>query len=486
MPTARLSELLAGITTIDVAADRTISGLQLDSRGLSRGELFLALPGTQVDGRDFVLDACERGAAAILYEARAGLKLKLAIPAIAIPDLRRHLGVIASRFYGAPSRDLVVIGVTGTNGKTTCTQLLAQALDRPPRRCAVIGTLGYGFPGELTAGAHTTPDALTLHRLFADYRARGATYMAMEVSSHALAQERVGGVAFDGAVFTNLSRDHLDYHGDMSAYGAAKARLFDYETLRYAVINQDDPFGRELQRRIGTRYQTLSFGLSGGDVRALEVRPTRAGLALRIMTPAGATELSVPLFGRFNALNVLAVLGALLLTGLKLEDATGRLRGVTPVPGRVERFGGAAATPLIVVDYAHTPDALEKVLNAVREHTCGKVWCVFGCGGDRDRGKRPEMGAIAERLADVVVLTDDNPRRESGDAIIADIRAGMHSTPKVMRARKQAISWAIGSAAANDIVLIAGKGHETYQQIGDERHPFSDREVVKSLLGVAA
>jgi len=518
-PVRRLRELLRDLVAVPAADDRALRGLGLDSRAVAPGDLFLALPGMVADGREFIGDAVASGAAAVVYEAGDGFALRAApVPAFAVGDLRRHIGTIADRFHGAPSRALIVIGVTGTNGKTTCTQLLAQALGMgriseptpplPPGegrgeggskgeedmpqpapdayRCAVIGTLGYGFPGALNAAIHTTPDAVTVHRLLKEFLDRRATHVAMEVSSHALDQGRVNKVAFQVAVFTNLTRDHLDYHGDMDAYGASKAGLFEAPDLKYAVINRDDDFGRGLLARIGGRVRTLSYGLEGGDVRAREVRLTHEGLWLRVDTPAGACELASPLYGRFNAYNLLAVLATLLALGMDARQAAQRLSRARPVPGRVERFGGARGLPLVVVDYAHTPDALEKILLALREHAAGKLWCVFGCGGDRDRGKRPEMGRIAERLADVVVLTDDNPRHEPPERIIADIRAGMLGAARVIRGRRAAIAAALAEAGAADIVLVAGKGHEDYQQIGDERVPYSDRDAVLGLLGEAA
>jgi len=483
----QLRELLDGIARVPGVANREVRGLQTDSRRVQPGDLFLAVPGMVMDGRDYIGDAVASGAAAIVYETGDGFALRATpVPVFGVSGLRNQIGVIAERFYGSPSRRLVVIGVTGTNGKTTCTQLLAQALDQAPRRCAVIGTLGYGFPGALNASMHTTPDAMTVQRLLADFAEQGAVQVAMEVSSHALEQGRVNGVAFGVAVFTNLTRDHLDYHGDMQAYGKAKAGLFAAEGLKYAVINHDDPFGRSLLADLSPQIRTLSYGIEGGDVRAREVRLLPDGLWLRIATPEGETELRSPLIGRFNAYNLLAVLATLLALGVNLGEAATRLSRAHAPAGRVERFGGARGLPLVVVDYAHTPDALEKILLALREHARGKLWCVFGCGGDRDRGKRPVMGEIAERLADAVVLTDDNPRHESGDAIIADILGGMNASPKVIRERKAAIAEAIRHAGEGDIVLIAGKGHEDYQQVGDTRLPYSDRDAVRELLGEAA
>ncbi|MHB1140714.1 MAG: UDP-N-acetylmuramoyl-L-alanyl-D-glutamate--2,6-diaminopimelate ligase [Sulfuricaulis sp.] len=486
-PATDLRELLEGMARVPGVANRAVRGLQTDSRRVQPGDLFLALPGMVADGRDYIGDAVASGAGAIAYETDDGYRLSGApVPVFGISGLRHRIGVIADRFYGAPSHRLVVVGVTGTNGKTTCTQLLAQALDQPPRRCAVIGTLGGGFPGALNASIHTTPDAVTVQRLLADFLEQGAAHVAVEVSSHALEQGRVSGVRFHVAVFTNLTRDHLDYHGDMESYGRAKARLFAHEGLQYAVINHDDDFGRRLLADIAAPVTVLSYGIEGGDVRAREVRPSPEGLWLRIQTPQGETELRSPLIGYFNVYNLLAVLATLLALGVELKDAVARLARAQAPAGRAERFGGARGLPLVVVDYAHTPDALEKILTALREHTRGKLCCVFGCGGDRDRGKRPLMGEIAERLADVVLLTDDNPRHESGDAIIADIAGGMRAAPRVIRDRRNAIATAIQGATEGDIVLVAGKGHEDYQQIGDERRPYSDRDTVRKLIGEAA
>ena len=483
----QLRELLDGIARVPGVANREVRGLQTDSRRVQPGDLFLAVPGMVMDGRDYIGDAVASGAAAIVYEADDGFALRAApVPVFGLSGLRHKIGIIAERFYGSPSRRLVVIGVTGTNGKTTCTHLLAQALDQTPRRCAVIGTLGYGFPGALNASMHTTPDAMTLQSLLAYFAEQGAVQVAMEVSSHALEQGRVNGVAFSVAVFTNLTRDHLDYHGDMQAYGKAKAGLFAVEGIKHAVINHDDAFGRSLLAGVDAQIRTLSYGIEGGDVRAREVRLLPDGLWLRVATPEGETELRSSLIGRFNAYYLLAVLATLLALGVKLGEAATRLSRAHAPAGRVERFGGARGLPLVVVDYAHTPDALEKILLALREHARGKLWCVFGCGGDRDRGKRPVMGEIAERLADRVVLTDDNPRHESGDAIIADILGGMSASPKVIRERKAAIAEAIRHADEDDIVLIAGKGHEDYQQVGDALLPYSDRDAVRALLGTAA
>jgi UDP-N-acetylmuramoyl-L-alanyl-D-glutamate--2,6-diaminopimelate ligase len=485
-PSMRLSTLLAGLLDASFAHDPEIHGITLDSRAVQQGWLFIAVPGARTDGRAYIAGAYSRGAAAVVYEIDGFEPDARSAQAIGVRALRQHIGTIADRFYGAPSRKLKVVGVTGTNGKTTTTHLLAQVLDRPEARCGLIGTLGSGFPGQLDPSVHTTPDAVSVQRLMAEFVAAGAKAVCMEVSSHALDQARVAGVAFDIAVFTNLTRDHLDYHGDMDAYAAAKARLFDFPHLKAAVINQDDAFGRELIERARRRTPVLSFGLRGGDVQALTVETSSDGLALTVTTPHGKTPLRSPLLGRFNAANLLAVLAVLLMAGVPLSEAANALAHAQPVAGRMERFGGTGGQPLVVVDYAHTPDALEKVLQALREHTPGKLVCVFGCGGDRDRGKRPQMGRIAERLADVVILTNDNPRHEDPVSIINEIASGMQTTPSAVPDRVQAIRAALAEARVGDIVLVAGKGHEDYQQVGDRRLAYSDRDTVRALLGEAA
>lgn len=480
-----LSILLSGWSEVSARHDPLIESLTLDSRTVTAGSLFLAVPGLQRDGREYIHGALAHGAAAVVYDSD-GFEYAPEHPLVlGVPGLRAKLGWVADRFYGAPSKRLKVVGVTGTNGKTTTTHLLAQVLDRLEPRCGLIGTLGSGFPDKLDPSLHTTPDALSVHRLLSQLAADGARVVSMEVSSHALDQGRVAGVAFDIAVFTNLTRDHLDYHGDMDAYAAAKARLFDFPELRGAVINADDRFGRELIARTQARCPVLSYGLASGDVRAERVETDAKGIRLRVQTPQGAGEIKSPLLGRFNAANLLAVLAVLLMTGLTLPEAVAALSHAAPVTGRMERFG-SATQPLVVVDYAHTPDALEKALQALREHTAGKLVCVFGCGGDRDRGKRPLMGAIAEQLADIVFVTNDNPRHEDPMAIINEIVSGMQAVPHAVPDRVRAIRLALAECRAGDTLLVAGKGHEDYQQIGDTRRPYSDRDTVRDLLKEAA
>ena len=455
--TAQLRDLLHGFLDLPPSHDRQVGGVSLDSRTVETGDLFLAIPGERVDGRDYVIDAVRRGAVAVVCENEKAMPRDLPVTVMTVTNLREHAGFIADRFYGAPSRELIVVGVTGTNGKTTCTQLLAQALDGASKRCAVIGTLGYGFPRALNASLHTTPDAVSAHRLLREFADLGAVYASMEVSSHALDQARVNGVEFDVAVFTNLTREHLDYHGDMESYGASKAKLFSTAGLDHVVINADDAFGRVLAADLTNHISVTTYGIDRGEVRARDVRATQDGLWLNVSTQNVTAELRSPLFGRFNAYNLLAVLGTLLALGFELDEACRRLSQAQPAAGRAERFEGRPGAPRIVVDYAHTPDALQNVLHALREHTSGKLWCIFGCGGERDRGKRSEMGRIAESLADEIILADDNPRNESPDAIIVDIRSGMYSTPRVIRDRRAAIAAAITEAGPDDVVLVREK-----------------------------
>ena len=488
---APLSTLLQGLVDGSVA-DLQVSGLSLDSRCVNRGDLFMALPGSRAQGHTFVAAAVAAGAVAVLFDKSVGAVDGGGVPVIAVVDLAHKAGAVAERFYGHPSAALLMVGVTGTNGKTSCSHFIAQALDGQPKASAVVGTLGNGPVGQLDVATHTTPDALSLHAMLRGFVDRGIGQVAMEVSSHGLDQGRVSGIHFDVAVFTNLSRDHLDYHGDMESYGRAKARLFAMPGLRHGVINGDDRFGQQLLVQLPATVAGVAYtlGQSHFDVPTVRGRLLsigRDGLQLAVDSPWGIGQFTSPLLGRFNASNLLAVLATLLVTGMSFETALKRLETLQTVPGRMERFG-AVGQPLVVVDYAHTPDALEQVLLTLREHCDGQLWCLFGCGGDRDQGKRPLMGAIAERLADHLVVTDDNPRYEDGQQIISEILAGMASPQKavVIRARDAAIRHAIKQAGGSDVVLIAGKGHEEYQLEGDNRRPFSDRAQVEAVLRAAA
>jgi UDP-N-acetylmuramoyl-L-alanyl-D-glutamate--2,6-diaminopimelate ligase len=413
------------------------------------------------------------------------------VPLIRVPNLSAQVSGIAGRFYGDPSRHLQVIGVTGTNGKTSCTHFLARAL-APDIRCGVIGTLGNGFPEDLEEGTHTTPDPVRLQALLSNLLARGAGAVAMEVSSHALDQYRAAAIRFHTAVLTNLSRDHLDYHETMAHYAESKKRLYRMPGLACAVLNTDDPLGIELAGELPSDQPLIGYGTREpvryadrlkGYVRASHIMSAPSGMRIRIAGTWGTGEFRTPLLGRFNASNLLAVLAILLQRQYPLEDAMRRISRLRTVPGRMERIGGDGL-PLAVIDYAHTPDALEHVLTALRDHAKGRLICVFGCGGDRDRGKRPEMGGIAESLSDRVFVTDDNPRTEDPGRIVREILDGMKrpSRAQVIHDRAAAIRTALTTAVAGDLVLVAGKGHEAVQQMGDRRIPFSDCEQVTNVL----
>ncbi|TVQ86116.1 MAG: UDP-N-acetylmuramoyl-L-alanyl-D-glutamate--2,6-diaminopimelate ligase [Chromatiaceae bacterium] len=502
LPHWTLDQLLAGFAStrsLPVAAV-PVERLTLDSRSAGPGSLFLACRGTRAHGLAYAAQARAHGCVAIAAEPDDHWGLAqldrlaedLDLPVVAVPDLARCAGAIAARFYDDPSAELELFGITGTNGKTSVSHFLAQALSQQ-RRCGIIGTLGSGFAGELLPGGLTTPDAVGLQATLATLAERGAGAVAMEVSSHALDQHRVDAVRFDYALFTNLTRDHLDYHSDMASYGAAKQRLFRLPGLQWAVLNRDDPFGRVIAADLAPGVRRALYSLDPdwqpdtepADlwVRATALRPLVWGLAIQVETSLGPGDLTVRLLGRFNAANLLAVLAVLLARGLGLAPALATLARAHGVPGRMECFGGGE-TPLVVVDYAHTPDALEQALTNLRLHCGGRIITVFGCGGERDRGKRPQMGAIAERASDRVIVTDDNPRGEDGDAIISQICDGMARPDQavVERQRALAIRRAIALAGRGDAVLVAGKGHETTQDMGDLKVHFSDRaQVVQAL-----
>ncbi|MCP4697809.1 MAG: UDP-N-acetylmuramoyl-L-alanyl-D-glutamate--2,6-diaminopimelate ligase [Gammaproteobacteria bacterium] len=481
-----LRELLSAVCASEdragIVFDHPVAGLAMDSREVHPGYVFLACQGTRVHGKAYIDKALKNGAIAVLVDAPETAR----VPArcIAVPDLSRRTGEIAARFYQTPGRDMRVIGVTGTNGKTSVTHAIAKVLhEHSPT--GLIGTLGYGLYGALRAGKHTTPDAIRLQALFARLRAQNARNVVMEVSSHALVQERVSGIGFDIAVFTNLSRDHLDYHRTMQAYGEAKLRLFTAAGLKKAVVNRDDAFGRQLIKRLSADLEILTYSLrdTRADVYCREIQTRPQGFAATIESPWGAGLLRCPLLGGFNLGNLLAALTVLLNMGLPLEGILRSLGAIRAVPGRMECFA-RAGKPAVAVDYAHTPDALEQALLALRTHCNGDLYCVFGCGGERDKGKRPLMGRIAEQHADKVIITDDNPRHEASAAIIADIMQGIKhpAAVEIIANREQAIARAIQNAHNGDLILVAGKGHENYQQIGDEFATFDDRILAERLL----
>ncbi|MHA7880941.1 MAG: UDP-N-acetylmuramoyl-L-alanyl-D-glutamate--2,6-diaminopimelate ligase [Saccharospirillum sp.] len=461
---------LAGLKGLD---------LTLDSREVRRGSVFVALRGRATDGHDFVQAAIEAGAAAVLAER--AITASGTTPVIVIPALRQRLGELADAFYDHPSRQLNMVGITGTNGKTSTCQYIAQSLDFLGRRCGIIGTNGQGLWGALQETLNTTPDVIRLHRELARQWQQGGRYCAMEVSSHGLDQGRVDGVAFRSAIFTNLSRDHLDYHGTMEAYGEAKWRLLRWPGLHTAIVNADDAWVQQQRHRI-VADQVLGFGLSEeADVRVLRHHCHPTGLDAEVETPWGLTDLNLPLLGAFNLSNALAALTFLLAESVPLSTASRVISNLRPVKGRMEMFHPAGG-PTVVVDYAHTPDALEKALAACRDHVAGRLGVIFGCGGDRDRGKRPEMARVAEQNADFVVITDDNPRSEASADILADILAGFDEPERVVTIsdRRQAILTTLDDCSADDVVLVAGKGHEAYQEVAGVRHHFSDQDVVLS------
>jgi len=477
-----------------------IRRLQSDSRKVRAGDTFVAYPGESRDGRDYIADALRAGATSVLWEPSGYCwRFAVRVKNIAVPQLRQKIGRIASHTYGRPSSRLWMTGVTGTNGKTSCSQWIAQALNQLGRRCAVAGTLGNGFPGALQSGVNTTPDAAWLHGKLNDWYRDGARAVAMEVSSHGLEQGRVAGVEFDVALLTNLTRDHLDYHGTMANYRRAKARLFDWDTLKWSVLNLDDRFGAELSvkaRRgcvLGYGFTRAAAGRRVPCVQGRNLQLGMDGMAFDVATPWGAARVSSRVLGRFNASNLLGTLAVLLASDVALRDAVRALARLEAVPGRAERFGGVRGAPLVVVDYAHTPDALEKILLTLRE-TGGagararrpRITCVFGCGGDRDRGKRAIMGRIATRCADRVIVTSDNPRSEPPMAIIADILEGASRDCLVIEDRRRAVQEAIATASPGDIVVVAGKGHEPYQEIRGVRHPYSDAQAVRAALAKVA
>ncbi|MFA6970938.1 MAG: UDP-N-acetylmuramoyl-L-alanyl-D-glutamate--2,6-diaminopimelate ligase [Gallionella sp.] len=487
-----------------------VTRLVTDSRTIKPGDTFVAYPGEKSDGRQFIAQAIAGGANAVIYEKHVAggdaqnfvWDANWNIAHLAVSDLRHKAGWLADAVYGTPSEHLWMVGVTGTNGKTSTSHWIAQALNDAGRKCALIGTLGNGFVHALQASANTTPDAICLQGLLGEYLHNGAEAVAMEVSSHALAQGRVNGVRFDVALLTNLSRDHLDYHGDMERYAAAKRRLFDWQALKYAVINLDDAFGAELALQLRDQdVEVIAYGLSQAALHLAERHGMRMvygqllemsaqGMRLEINSSWGGCELNSQLVGKFNAANLLGALAVLLVSDISLGEAVQSLSKVMPVAGRMQKVG-IEGQPTVVVDYAHTPDALEKVLLALREAClvsddapdAGRLICVFGCGGDRDRGKRAMMGLVAEKFADNCIVTSDNPRSEDPQHIINDVVSGMSANKhEIIVDRAAAIARAIGQAQRGDIILIAGKGHEDYQEIKGVKHSFSDVEVAVQAL----
>lgn len=470
---------------LEFIKNHRFSGISADSRKIQAGGLFVAFAGETQDGRNYIAQAIANGAGGVLWDsAEFNWDTTWAVPNLPVANLRQQVSAIASAFYAEPSRTLWMIGVTGTNGKTSCTQWIAQALTALGKKTAVLGTLGNGLVGQLQATENTTPEPIALQGMLAEFVSQKIPAVAMEVSSHGLEQGRVSGLKFDVAVLTNLTQDHLDYHGDMQSYADAKRQLFDWPHLKYALLNCDDPFGAELYAKLRAENKaafTYGFGRDA-MIRGDNLLMDNNGISLHVVSPWGSGTLQAPVYGKFNAYNLLAVLGALLVSDIAFERALKALSQIQPVAGRMESYGGASQ-PLVVVDYAHTADALEKVLNALREQTSGKLICVFGCGGNRDQGKRGAMGAVATQLSDEVIITTDNPRFEPPQAIIDAIVAGvLKQNYRIQTDRAAAIASAIVGAKAGDVVLVAGKGHEDYQEINGQKTPFSDSEVVQQVL----
>lgn len=505
----KLSDLLASWVTIPSTLDRLITGLSLDSRTINSGDLFIAHTGTNTDGAKFITEAKQHGAAAALIDINNNMTKEfskihdiffsadtditdIGFLIIPVAQLDENMGLIAARFYDNPCKNMKIIGVTGTNGKTTITQLIANALSSAGQTAGVVGTLGYGLAGELQMSTHTTPFPITLQQNLAELRDQNATIVALEASSHGLDQNRLSGTTINIAIFTNLTRDHLDYHQTMENYAHAKHKLFERSELRYGVFNLDDPYGQawalEFSNKLAVYGYTLDASLNNKKaianiIWADNIHLTDTGISAAIHTPWGEGILHSKLLGRFNLSNILAVITTLGILKIPFPDILAYLMPLSGIAGRMQALGGLQQ-PLIVVDYAHTPDALAHVLQSLREHCRGKLWCVFGCGGNRDAGKRAIMGGIVATYADEIIVTDDNPRDEQPQQIIEDIIAGIPATKSAIieHDRHLAIAHAINCAHAGDVVLIAGKGHETYQQIGSEKYPFSDIVQAKMCL----
>lgn len=466
-----------------------ITSLTADSRKVTKGMTFAAFPGEAADGRTYISNAISRGANLVLWDTENfSWRADWQVPNLGIPNLQQTIGVIASHVYGNPSQKLWLVGVTGTNGKTSCSHWIASAFASLGKKSAVIGTVGNGIVGsaeQLDAATHTTPEAIGLQIMLKDFLQQGVSHIAMETSSHGLDQGRVNGVKFDVALFTNLTRDHLDYHGDMQHYAQAKHKLFSMPQLKTAVINIDDEYGATLVQELKSNdLDVITYSLKHGDIRGSNLSLTRDGMELDITSRWGNGRLQSRMLGAFNASNLLGVLGALLAGGVAFADALQALSQLSAPPGRLQQLGGGDQ-PLVVIDYAHTPDALEKVLLTLREvvPAGGKLVCVFGCGGNRDNGKRPLMGAISAKLADFSIVTSDNPRSENPAHIIEQIVTGMGDAKKnVQIDRAQAISQAIDLIEKNDVLLIAGKGHEATQEIDGVKTAFSDVQHAAAAL----
>ncbi|NND00172.1 MAG: UDP-N-acetylmuramoyl-L-alanyl-D-glutamate--2,6-diaminopimelate ligase [Gammaproteobacteria bacterium] len=482
-----LGQLLTAISINDLddaASAIVINDLVIDSRNVTGGSLFCAYPGSRADGRDFIQQALQAGAAAVICEAEGFAEHpQPAVPIIMVTDLKHKIGIVADHFFSSPSTEMQVFGVTGTNGKTTCCYLLTQALTELGLRAVMIGTIGAGNLAELSYSHLTTPDPVALQRQLAEWRDQGITQVCMEVSSHALDQGRVAGTQFFCTMFTNLTHDHLDYHGNMERYAAAKLCLFTEHPSELVITNLDDEFGASLIELANSDF-IASYG-SGGDVAVVRTELAADGMTLTLQANGMTFMVGASLIGKINVPNILLLVTTLLSLSTSVEDIQRIVAQLTPAPGRMELFSNERQAR-VVVDFAHTPDALEKALKSVREHCVGQLWCVFGCGGDRDKAKRAVMGAAAAQHADRIVVTNDNPRSEAPEMIAKDILAGINNSVVVELDRAKAIRTAIKQAASDDWILVAGRGHEPTQHIGEKHLPFSDREHVAKLLRIAA
>jgi UDP-N-acetylmuramoyl-L-alanyl-D-glutamate--2,6-diaminopimelate ligase len=493
--TLPLGDLLEGLACMADREDASIqvSGVQIDSRLVSTGDIFLACEGHVSDGRKYIGEAIEAGAVAVVSDSLTEQARHVFargdsanIPLVEVDCLADICSEIGGRFYGSPSKKIPVFAVTGTNGKTSCTQLIMQYLVLLGKHCAVSGTLGVGVDGNFEETGNTTPNAIDLQRYLAQWLSEGVDAVAMEVSSHGLVQGRVAALQFDSAIFTNLTHEHLDYHGSMHAYAKAKAALFRHPGLKTAVINSEDDYSGTLEdslsdsvRLIRYNAQDSEHGLNA-DVWVEAQHYDANGVTGLLHSPWGDYDFSSPLLGRFNLSNLLAVISTLGVQGYPLSKLVSATPSLRTVDGRMEILSESKLSDLVVViDYAHTPDALEKALHAMRLHCGGKLWCIFGCGGDRDQSKRPKMGQIVERYADHVIVTSDNPRHESPEQIIDEILGGVERPTLVEVDRAKAIEFALLNAGAGDSILIAGKGHEPYQLFGDTKVPFKDAECAR-------
>lgn len=483
-----LAVLLEEILPVADLPDIKIKNLKLDSRKVAAGDLFFAYPGSQIDSRKFIPQVLAQGAQVVLSDTAANkitIEYKDNIPIIHVPNLCHYISHIAARFYENPAQQLKVIAVTGTNGKTSTTYFLAQALQRLGHKAGIIGTLGHGLIDNLTPQNLTTPDPILIQAILADLLHQGVEYVIMEASSHALVQERIAGIAFIMGIFTNLTQDHLDYHGDMENYAKAKRLLFTMPSLKQALFNLDDPVGQKWFKEFQHSLAVFGYSLKeqiDKNARVIYTKDLQLhanGIEALIIRGEQQGYFKSNLLGRFNMANLLAVMGALLALDYSFQEVLAVMAELRPVPGRMQLLGGGEF-PLVVIDYAHTPDALEQALKVIREHCTGKLFCVFGCGGNRDRGKRPLMGKIAEQYADKVILTNDNVRFEDAEKIITDILAGFDYPDKVLveSNRAAAIKLALDNAKKGDIVLLAGKGHENYEIVGDQYLPFNEAEIV--------